>query len=496
MKVVFVYAGAESLAVEYLSAALKKRGHNCELVFDPCLFNDKQYLDIPFLARIFDSRQKVIKRILAAAPDLLAFSVGTDIYHWACEIASEVKRKKDIPIIFGGIHVTALPQRVIGNDFIDMVCLGEGEQALVDLADSLAKGEKRYDIDNIWFKRAGQIISNPVRNLIEDLDSLPLPDKGLFQNDIAIKKGKYMTMTSRGCPFKCSYCYNDTLKDFYAGKGKYVRQRSVDNVLNELVIMKDRYNYSSVAFMDDLFVGNRPWFREFIPKYIKEIKLPYSCMTSTHVIDDEMAKLLKSSGCTRLQFGIQTMNQKTRNEILKRSFENTQHIQRAIQACDKYGISYSIDHIFGIPFEGQAEFRNTAEFFVQTKADRICCYALFYYPKTEIIQSAKRAGILNDQDIEDIEEGRGKLYVYGSSLRQDDLKLFYGLRKLYSMAPLFPKAVNRFLVRRNRYRSLRFMPRIFTLLCEAISAIKTRHPRGKDYIRYYILHLVKKLKHE
>ncbi len=492
MRVTFVYLAAESLAIEYLSSALKMRGHQTHLSFDPGLFDDKQYLDVPFLARLFDSKKRIIGDIVRSSPGLVAFSVGTDNYLWAKTIASEVRARIPTPIIFGGIHATAVPERVLRNSFIDMVCLGEGEEALVELAESLEKKDSNFQIKNIWFKQDGNIIKNPPRDLLENLDTLPLPDKELFAKDILIRKGKYMLMTSRGCPYKCSYCYNDVLKDFYAGKGRFVRQRSPKNVLDELIVMKEKYDYTNVAFMDDLFVGNRGWFKEFITQYKQLIGLPYSCMTSTHVIDEEMVYLLKDSGCTRLQFGIQTMHIPTRNEVLKRGFENTQDIQRAISACEKLGISYSLDHIFGIPGETAKEYKMTADFFVQTKADRLCCYALFYYPKTQIIEDAKAHGLLGDKDIELIEEGMGTLYVYGSSLKGADLQLFKNLRKFYAVTPLLPQFLKNYISRHDLYGIFRFMPRFIAIFCEALVSLRSRHPRGNDYIGYYLYHMLRR----
>ena len=185
------------------------------------------------------------------------------------------------------------------------------------------------------------------------------------------------------------------------------------------------------------------------------------------------------------------MNEKTRNDVLKRNFETTSHIKAAIAACDKHGISYSLDHIFGIPFEREEEFKKTAEFFVSTRADRLCCYALFYYPKVQIIQSAKEDGLLNDKDIDDIEEGKAKLYVYGSSLKDADLKTFNNFRKLYSLAPLLPKKFNLWMLKSGFYKNLKFLPRFFTLIFESVSAISTRHPRGRDYLKYYFFHIKK-----
>lgn len=492
MNITFAYLAAESIAIEILSSVLKGHGHRVRLVFDPGLFDDKQYLDIPFLNKAFSRKKNVVEEIVKSPPDLLCFSVGTDNYQWACDIARRVKKELDIPIIFGGIHVTAVPERVIKNDFVDMVCVGEGEEAIVELAASMERGIKDTDIKNIWFKDADGIKRNPVRPLIQDLDTLPYPDKDLFDPHIPIRGGKYMMMTSRGCPYQCTYCYNNVLRrSVYGSEKKYVRQRSVDSVIHELKAMHAKYRFTNIAFMDDCFVANRRWFREFSARYKNEIGLPYSCMAYTGQIDEEMGPLLKESGCNRMMFGIQTMDRKTREEVLKRSFETDDKIKKALKVCDSLSIPYSLDHIFGTPFADPKEHENTAAFYATTKAIRVCCYALFYYPKTEITEDGLKAGILDEKAVESIEEGKARLYVYGSSLGDGELKIFRALRNFYALLPLLPAPVARGLLSTGLYSWLRFMPRFVALCCEAFVSVKTGHQRGVDYIRYYMQHLLR-----
>lgn len=494
MNITFAYLAAESIAIEILSSVLKREGHKVTLAFDPGLFDDKQYLDIPFLKKAFSRKADVLKEIIESRPDMVCFSVGTDNYQWACEVARLVKKSLDVPVIFGGIHVTAVPERVIRNEFVDMVCVGEGEEAVVELARSMESGQKNTEIQNIWFKdrETGKVTRNSVRPLIQDLDILPYPDKGLFDGHIPIRGGKYMMMTSRGCPYQCSYCYNNVLRrSVYGSEKKYVRQRSVESVIEEISVMKKEYAFTNIAFMDDCFVTNRKWFREFSKRYKEEIGLPYSCMAYTGQIDEEMGALLKDSGCNRMMFGIQTMDKKTREEVLKRSFETDEKIVKALKVCDELGIPYSLDHIFGTPFAEAGEHEKTAEFYAGTKAIRVCCYALFYYPKTEITEDGIKAGILDREAVDSIEEGRARLYVYGSSLRPDEMKVFRALRNFYALLPLVPAPVLKFLLRTRLYLLLRFMPRAFALSCEAFVSVKTGHQRGVDYIRYYAQHLKK-----
>lgn len=492
MNITFAYLAAESIAIEILSAVLKRDGHNVRLVFDPGLFDDKQYLDIPFLKKAFSRRRDVVEDIIGSKPDLVCFSVGTDNYQWACTVAGAVKKVINAPVIFGGIHVTAVPERVIKNPFVDMICVGEGEEALSELAASMERGSVDRNIKNIWFKEGGDIRRNAVRPLIQDLDSVPYPDKSLFERHIPIRNGKYMMMTSRGCPYQCTYCYNNVLRrSVYGNEKKYVRQRSVSSVIEELKLMKEKFNFRTVAFMDDCFVTNRRWFREFSARYKKEIGLPYSCMAYTGQIDEEMGTLLKESGCNRMMFGVQTMDKKSREEVLKRSFETDEKIKKALDICDRLKIPYSLDHIFGIPFADPKEHLKTALYYSSTRAVRVCCYALFYYPKTEVTEDGIRAGILDSSAVESIEEGKARLYVYGSSLREQELKIFKALRNYYAFMPILPASVLRLLLNTGLYRALRFTPRFLALACEAAISLKTGHQRGVEYIRYYLQHLVR-----
>lgn len=489
MKITFVYLGAESLSIEILSSVLRKNKHSTYLAFDPGLFAERQYLDMPFLARIFDYKKRLLKDIYNTQPDIVAFSVGTDIYQWACGIAEEIKKNSNVPIIFGGIHPTSVPERVIKNEFVDMLCIGEGEESIVEIANQLEGGKLSYDIKNIWFKKNGEVIRNDTRPLIQELDSLPFPDKSLFEDHVLMKNGRYMIMTSRGCPYDCTYCYNNVLRNMYSGKGKYVRQRSIENVIAELKQMKKRYNFSGVDFMDDLFVMNKKWLREFVPEYKKEIGLPYDCMTHTPAIDYDTALLLKESGCHRIKFGVQTMNEETRHEILKRPFEKTEYIERALNICDKFGIGYSLDHIIGIPGETHKDWLDTAEFYSQTGAERVCCYSLYYYPKTEIIQKALSQNILEKKDVEKIEDGKCPIYTYGSSLIGKDLKTFFAFRKFYALVKIFPKSLMRFFLKPLIFPVFFFLPKAIFLVFEFMASLKTGHLRGLDFVKYYMFHL-------
>jgi len=164
MKVLFIAKGQESLSIEYLSSVLKREGHQVELLFDPGLDNILGFLNLKFLKLRND--EWYIEKIKKIAPDIVAFSCLTNLFSFVKEKASLVKRHfSNIPVVVGGIHPTILPDLVIREKDIDMICIGEGEEAFVELLDKMQKGIDYFDTRNFWFKHRDKIIKNPLRPL-------------------------------------------------------------------------------------------------------------------------------------------------------------------------------------------------------------------------------------------------------------------------------------------------------------------------------------------
>ena len=247
MKVVFVCSGVENIAIEFLSGFLKSKGYETDLVFDPTLFSSEAvFFKKP--ADFFDTKKELAKQIMEKQPDLICFSVLTLNYQRSLTIAKLVKKiNKKIPIVFGGIHPTCVPEIVIKEKAVDIVCVGEGENALAELLPSIKKGNLDTSINNLWFKKGNKIIKNSLRPLISNLDKLPFPDKELFYNVYPGFKKDYYTISSRGCPFACTYCANNVLHKIYKGLGKTIRQRSPNNLINELTLAKEKFSPKKIT---------------------------------------------------------------------------------------------------------------------------------------------------------------------------------------------------------------------------------------------------------
>lgn len=448
MNIEFIYRNFESIGIEVLSAYLKLHGHNVKLVYDPSLFNFS-YVKLQVLDRIFSYTSITLKRILSEPVDLLAFSVTSDDYEWCCYIAQEVKKvKPTIPIVFGGIHPTLSPEEVIKLPYVDFICVGEGEEALLELADRLERNETTDNILNIWTRRNGEIMQNTLRPLLKNLDNLPFPDKELFYSAYkGFSANFYSMISTRGCVHRCSYCYNNYVGNLYNPHKTYVRRRSVDSVINELQIAKEKYSIKRVSFYDDIFTYDKNWLREFSDKYQIEIGLPYFCFTHPSYVDEEIVNLLSKSNCYLTALGIQTMSERLRRNVLNRQDTN-EEISKAINLIGKSSIFLSVSLILGIPLQTEQDLEETLLFFKQKKIDHIHFLWLRYYPQMEIVTIARKANILTDRQVSEIEEGKNvtgyefnkdmskfvNIFLFGYSL-PDKLLRFIFKRKLHKKFP-------------------------------------------------------------
>lgn len=489
MRVTFLYMGAENLGIQGLSAVLEKKGHQTTLVFDPALFDDKYYLEIKPLAKLLKYKN-LVKDVFKSRPDIILFSVFSDCNKWALNIARQIKKRKNVPVIFGGIHPTSVPHKSIQEDCVDYVIVGESEDALVELLTSLEKnkmdGNKvKEDIPNVWLKKKGKVFSNPVRPLNQNLDALPYPNKDLFKRHVPFRH--YMIATSRGCLFACSFCCHNFLRKLYAkDAGRYVRRRSPEHVLGELREAKKKYKFKFVSFEDDIFTYDKKWLREFLPKYKQEINVPFRAITHPLHVDEEIAFLLKKAGCYKLEIGIQTFNEEIKRKMMSR-IETNEDIVNALKACSKFKLNFFVDHMFGFG-ESEKELKHATLIYNKYRPTRITCYWLQYFPETAVLDKTGA----DEKQRKEAEEGKENTYITGGSVKDKEaVRRAKDYQFIMKGLQLYPKWVVRFLIKSGMVRMFHLIP---ALPFEFLVALKTKDFRIFNYIHYYLFHFRRMLK--
>lgn len=432
MKVLFYYRGIESLGVEYLMSYLKQKGHQVELIFDPGL-DDNLFMKFRLLkgANQFDH---LIRKAKAFAPDLVALSIPTNLYPFVGRMAQTLKRELGVPVIAGGPHASALPEKLIRSEHIDMVVVGEGEEALAELLEKMAAGKNIYDTRNIWFKKDGEIVRNELRDLIRDLDTLPFPDKKPF-HDYGCFSDNLEVVTGRGCPFSCTFCNIHFQRRLNQGKGSFIRRRSVGNVIAELKHHLERFPVKYITFHDDTFTTDPAWIEAFSERYRKEINLPFYCFAYPTTVTPEVVRNLKRANCMQVFMGLDSGDPTIRKELLKRPMSDAQILESA-RTIRQAGIRLQVSSIFGFPGEGPESMWKTLRLTERAEADLVSGYIFYPFPKTELFDLCVAQGYLGEAEIALVESGEGG-YHHGSLLKHPHKKLAVTLSKLI---PLYNKA--------------------------------------------------------
>ena len=440
MKILYIQQDVfENYGIMILSAVLKKNGHECDVLVD--------VLEKDLLGKI---------RLLS--PDIIGFSITSARYAWFKNLAEKIKLEIKKPIVVGGPHPTFYPE-LINKDFVDFICVGEGEGAVLELLNKLENGEDITQIRNISAKKENKIFKNHLRNLIEDLDSLPFADHELYAKyNIFNHHHQAVFMTSRGCPYDCTFCFNKKYSELYEGKGKGYRKRSVSSIIKEIkeAIHNNNNKINSLVFYDDTFtIGSRDWFKEFSERYKQEVNLPFSINARADTINDEKIKWLKEAGCNSIRVGLESANPYLRNVVLKKRLTNEQLIN-AIKLIKKHQIKFQIFNMLGVPGETLDTALETYELNYKYKPDHAWCSLLQPYPQTEIMEIAKKQKLIKGEySFEDADNSVFDDLV----LVIDNKNEIVNLQKLFQFGVTFriPRRVMKWLIKFRHNRLFEFI---------------------------------------
>jgi radical SAM superfamily enzyme YgiQ (UPF0313 family) len=376
--------------------------------------------------------------------------VLTATYQWCLGVAAAVKARTGCRVIFGGVHPSAVPEVCLENDCVDFVCVGEGERAIVALCDELAGGSGARHrplrpIANLCWKDGDAIVRGPVAPFIQDLDALPFWDKELWEDALDVG-AYYLTMSARGCPYRCTFCFNN----FYARlpapgtKGKYVRQRSVEHQMEELRRMHARYRLRYIEFTDDIFTVDKGWVRDFTRAYGRELGVPFQCLVHPRFIDADVARWLKDAGCVHVQMGVQSVDEEYKRRTLLR-LERDDHLRNALSSLRAAGLDAKLDHILGLPGEPRAAQEEARKLYVDFAPRRVQTFWLTYLPAIDLTRKAHEDGVLTDDDVRRIDRGESRVFRHphlearaAQPGREDDAEFYRRYDLLFRMLPFLP----------------------------------------------------------
>jgi len=394
MKIALVYSDVSGVerygarkfyhGIGYVSAVLKAAGHETSLIYILHELSDEEFL----------------AEVEARSPDLVGFSSTTHQHPFVERYAAALKRRHpDLFVLSGGTHPTLMPEGVIACENIDAACVGEGEYTTLELVDRLERGKDYADVRNLWVRRKGEVIRNPLRPLISNLDELPFADREIFDYDdmLAHNDAWVDMMTGRGCPYNCSYCCNPGLKKRFRGLGQYVRFRSVPHVMAEIRALRERYPIKVINFQDDTFTLDRKWTLEFCRAYGEQHGYPFWINTRVERIvdDEEVVAALAEAGCQGIRVGIESGNEWLRTTILKRRMTNDQ-IVRAFKLVKRYGLQVYSCNMLGLPGETAEMIQETIELNRRLEPDEFQFSVFYPYPMTELYDQTVGKGMLRE----------------------------------------------------------------------------------------------------
>lgn len=328
-------------------------------------------------------------------PDIVGFYCTAEQFRFIKRIIEAIGSHK-VFTICGGPHITLHPQSLEEVTGLDAICIGEGEYPMLELVEALEKGKDSTKIKNIWVKKNNRVYKNPCRPFVANLDELPFEDRDLFNFQESIDHyglSQLRVLLSRGCPFNCTYCSNQRLRK--AQSGTYVRFRSVDNVVEEIKGLKERYNFSEICFDDEVFMFKKEFVDEFCVKYKREITLPFDFDLRVEFGSKELLGKLKKAGGRMAVFGIESGNEEVRRKILKRKMSNQQIIE-ALRNAKEVGLKTKVFNMVGLPEETKEKFEDTIRLNRMVNPDALTIYVFFPYPGTEAYDICKAKGYLDD----------------------------------------------------------------------------------------------------
>ena len=438
----------QELATQVLHSVMRENGYECN-----SFYLKSRTRTVDEMGKIDDRDIKSFLDLMKNLnPDLIGFSVRSPVFRSAKGLVDAILNLiPGVKLIWGGDHPSLFPEECI--KFLDFVCIGEGEEALLELVERLSNGQSADKIKNIWSNNNRVISKNGPRAAIQNLDTLPMPvindekqfyiSEGKIQNTYCLPE--WITMTARGCPFKCWFCSNEIINETF--ERKTLRRRTVKHVIEELKLVKSKIkNIQTISFNDDIFTINKKWIEEFTPLYKKHIGIPFVAQVHPVFVKKDVMLLLKDAGIISVMMGIQSASERIRNEVFFRKTTDEQII-KAATILKELNVSYlRYDVLHNNPYETRQDKHDSVNLLLKIpRPYGLIIYSLLWYPKTKLTEKALKEGVINEEHIEGNCD-RTQIYHRGNEIFHSQEDIYFANLYYLSATNYFPKIFVRFFV--------------------------------------------------
>lgn len=368
-----------AFGILYVAMALRKAGHQVEL------------LDIEGHRY---SKEQVIDLIREKKPDVIGIGGLVTIYAYLLWIVPEIRKiLPDVPIIVGGTIASSLKERLFQKTDVDFLVIGEGEVTAVELLREMETTRNFDGVRGIGFRRDGQAVFTPSRPLMDSLDDVPILDYSDIQMDklLASSNGVAQIPTQRGCPFNCTFCYNN-----FRVISSQVRYRPVGHVLDEIQLLQNKYKINLFAITGECITADRQWVFDFCQEILRRgLKINYRITSRVDTIDEEMLQWLQKSGCGVISFGLESGSKKILG-IMKKGISPEKAIQ-TLKLARKYIPELQPSIILGYIGETKETLADTLQYCKDINVRPEMFYAT-PYPGTALFRMAMDKGRIPDEE--------------------------------------------------------------------------------------------------
>lgn len=398
------------------------------------------------------SDKEIEKRIRIFNPDIVGItSMFTAFYRDAHNLALLVKRiNRKIKVVLGGAHVCINPELSLKDKNIDIVVKGEGEATLWKIVKSLKKNGDYSRVKGTVVRKDGRIINNPAAQYIKNLDDIPFPAYDLLPMNLYFEMGKnspfgmawpqVAIISSRGCPGDCSYC------SIHSVWGHTWRGRSPKNVVDEMEFLIKNYGIKEFAFLDDSVACSKKRMAEICDEIIRrKLNIKWSTPNgiSHWTLDEQLLDKMKTSGCYRITFGIESGNLKTREFIGWKKNFSLEQSKRIMKYANKIGLWTISTFIIGFPYEDEKSINDTINFAVESDTDFAAFFLLMPFPGTRVYEVFKKEGLLNfDKLLNPCFKNASQMGELGAALAQAGCQTKYFSQE--ELRAFLTKAYNKF----------------------------------------------------